>query len=106
MRGIHEDSRNKPGGTPPGGGGGGGGGGGTPPTPVAQQKGRKAFSSRTFKVAAQKTVTVRLTLRRKAIRILRRGRVETKLRATVVNPGAASRKASWPVRVQLSKKKK
>jgi extracellular elastinolytic metalloproteinase len=70
------------------------------------KKGRKAFSTRTFAIAAQKTATVRLKLTRKAIRILRKGRVETKLRATVVNPGAGSRKASWPVRVQLSKAKK
>ena len=69
------------------------------------KKGRKAFSSRSFTVASQKTATIRLTLTRKAISFLRKGQVEAKLRATVANPGAASRKASWPVRVRLAKKR-
>jgi extracellular elastinolytic metalloproteinase len=70
------------------------------------KKGRKALARRTFSVPSLKTVTVRLKLTRKAVRILKRHPIETRLHARVVNTGAGTRRATYPIKVRLAKKKK
>jgi hypothetical protein len=70
------------------------------------KKGRKALTTRTFSIKPLRTVTVRLRLTRKAVRILKRHPIETRLHARVTNPNAGTRRASYPVRVMLAKKKK
>jgi extracellular elastinolytic metalloproteinase len=68
------------------------------------KKGRANLATRTFSIPAAKTVTVRLHLTAKAVRILKRHPVETRLRARVLNPGAGMRTARYPVRVTLAKR--
>ena len=69
------------------------------------KKGRKALTRRTFSVPSLKTGTVRLKLTRKSVRILKRHPVDTKLHARVVNTGAGTRRAAYPVKMVLAKKK-